>query len=545
MTQSRPAYSSFIKTLRIFARSGADRLCILAARRPRHGLYRPAGGLRAYPRSIAARSGRRACQGATARRQRLDLGTTGGGRPALTCAQCRRADEPRFGDEAGDHLCGAGRSARPTPGAPALPPTARPATACSRATSTSSAAATRCLATTVSGGCCASCGTSGSARSAATSSSTAAPGACRPSILAPSTASRCALQRRRRCAAAQLQRPATHPGACRRGRRTALTSDPPIAGLVVDNALRTERGPCGDWDDRLDAELTPDGATNRLVVRGAWRDSCGRRDWHVVPLNATAYDAGLIEALWRELGGKLGRPGYRRRRAERHGHPARRGLAAAWRRGSRHEQVVQQRAGPPSARHHRCGRRRHTRCGERRHADRQTSPCDHGRRRGQWRSRTARAFRASSASAHTARTVARGGVAATVDAGVHLLDGNGRSRRNRTQTPCATARREALRTSRPAPSMAPARWRVTSSTATAGAMSCHAGEPPERVGEPQRPGRTARMGLGGQQHRVLRHDAHPGTIAGHSARPRWGGLIIAARRTRVRWLDGLAWRVAE
>lgn len=36
-----------------------------------------------------------------------------------------------------------------------------------------------------------------------------------------------------------------------------LTADPPIAGLVVDNALRTENGPCGEWDDRLDAQIAP------------------------------------------------------------------------------------------------------------------------------------------------------------------------------------------------------------------------------------------------------------------------------------------------
>ena len=90
-----------------------------------------------------------------------------------------------------------------------------------------------------------------------------------------------------------------------RGGPPRLTADPPIAGLVVDNALRTENGPCGEWDDRLDAQIAPDGASTRLTIRGAWRDSCGRRDWHVVPLSPAAYDAGLIEALWRELGGRL------------------------------------------------------------------------------------------------------------------------------------------------------------------------------------------------------------------------------------------------
>lgn len=308
MTQSRsPAYSSFIKTLRIFARSGADRLCILAARRPRHGLF--IALLAACAHTHAALPPEVAAELAKARLPEDSVSIwvqpVEGGQPSLalnadvpmnpasvmklvttfaaldmlgpayTWRTRFAADRsPRNGVLEGNlYVIGGGD---PVLGYDRLWRALRQLRDLGLSEIRGDIVLDR----------------------SAWRLPPFDPGAFDGKPMRPYNAGADALLLNFNALRLTLV-PAEEGGAPR------LTSDPPIAGLVVDNALRTERGPCGDWDDRLDAELTPDGATNRLVVRGAWRDSCGRRDWHVVPLNATAYDAGLIEALWRELGGKL------------------------------------------------------------------------------------------------------------------------------------------------------------------------------------------------------------------------------------------------
>ncbi len=82
----------------------------------------------------------------------------------------------------------------------------------------------------------------------------------------------------------------------------ALSADPPLTGLTVDNRLRTTDGPCGTWYAALDARLEPG---PRLVLEGSLPASCGRRDWSAAPLPAREYGPALLAALWKEAGGRL------------------------------------------------------------------------------------------------------------------------------------------------------------------------------------------------------------------------------------------------
>jgi D-alanyl-D-alanine carboxypeptidase/D-alanyl-D-alanine-endopeptidase (penicillin-binding protein 4) len=77
--------------------------------------------------------------------------------------------------------------------------------------------------------------------------------------------------------------------------------EPPLAGTVVDLAVPLVGGPCGDWRAALKASFEP----GRTRFAGHYAASCGELAWPVAdPLPAT-YEARLIEALWREMGGVL------------------------------------------------------------------------------------------------------------------------------------------------------------------------------------------------------------------------------------------------
>jgi D-alanyl-D-alanine carboxypeptidase/D-alanyl-D-alanine-endopeptidase (penicillin-binding protein 4) len=77
--------------------------------------------------------------------------------------------------------------------------------------------------------------------------------------------------------------------------------EPALAGTVVDLAVPLAAGPCGDWRAALKASFEP----GRTRFAGQYAASCGEQAWAVAdPLPAT-YEARLVEALWREMGGVL------------------------------------------------------------------------------------------------------------------------------------------------------------------------------------------------------------------------------------------------
>ncbi|WP_374326822.1 D-alanyl-D-alanine carboxypeptidase/D-alanyl-D-alanine-endopeptidase [Azonexus sp.] len=88
--------------------------------------------------------------------------------------------------------------------------------------------------------------------------------------------------------------------------RPRILLESPSADLIVDNGLRTSAGPCpGDWRDRIQLSVKPEGGGRRLEVRGSYAKQCGERALNLAPLSADAHADGLLRALWRELGGRL------------------------------------------------------------------------------------------------------------------------------------------------------------------------------------------------------------------------------------------------
>ncbi|MDR3214341.1 MAG: D-alanyl-D-alanine carboxypeptidase/D-alanyl-D-alanine-endopeptidase [Azoarcus sp.] len=78
-----------------------------------------------------------------------------------------------------------------------------------------------------------------------------------------------------------------------------LVEEPPLAGVVIDNQIVTSGKACEPWYRDLDAHSEG----GRLVLTGSLPASCGPRIWATSPLAPPDFDAALVQALWRELGG--------------------------------------------------------------------------------------------------------------------------------------------------------------------------------------------------------------------------------------------------
>jgi D-alanyl-D-alanine carboxypeptidase/D-alanyl-D-alanine-endopeptidase (penicillin-binding protein 4) len=83
----------------------------------------------------------------------------------------------------------------------------------------------------------------------------------------------------------------------------SISSDPPLQGVAIDPSVVLRAGAgCGDWrsDLKLDAS---DPA--RIRFRGSLATGCGEKSWPLAYAEPASYNARVIEALWRESGGKL------------------------------------------------------------------------------------------------------------------------------------------------------------------------------------------------------------------------------------------------
>ncbi|HSV70749.1 MAG TPA: D-alanyl-D-alanine carboxypeptidase/D-alanyl-D-alanine-endopeptidase [Methylibium sp.] len=82
-----------------------------------------------------------------------------------------------------------------------------------------------------------------------------------------------------------------------------VTSDVTLAGVQVDASVPLAGGDCGDWRGALAADLSDPA---RLRLAGRYPAACGERQWPLAYAEPETYNARLVEATWRELGGRLG-----------------------------------------------------------------------------------------------------------------------------------------------------------------------------------------------------------------------------------------------
>ena len=77
--------------------------------------------------------------------------------------------------------------------------------------------------------------------------------------------------------------------------------EPPLAGLQVDRSVALTRGPCDDWRGALKASFE----VGRTRFGGSYAAACGEQSWPVADPQPATYEARLLVALWREMGGEL------------------------------------------------------------------------------------------------------------------------------------------------------------------------------------------------------------------------------------------------
>ena len=78
--------------------------------------------------------------------------------------------------------------------------------------------------------------------------------------------------------------------------------DPVLAGTQVERSVRLSAGPCDDWRSGLKANFAD---ATRIRFAGSYPAACGELSWPVADADPASYNARLIEAVWRDMGGKL------------------------------------------------------------------------------------------------------------------------------------------------------------------------------------------------------------------------------------------------
>jgi D-alanyl-D-alanine carboxypeptidase/D-alanyl-D-alanine-endopeptidase (penicillin-binding protein 4) len=81
-----------------------------------------------------------------------------------------------------------------------------------------------------------------------------------------------------------------------------VVAEPALAGVKVPASVPLSDGPCGDWRAQLRASFDDPQAVR---FAGRYPLDCGERQWPVAYPDPERYDARLLQALWREMGGVL------------------------------------------------------------------------------------------------------------------------------------------------------------------------------------------------------------------------------------------------
>jgi D-alanyl-D-alanine carboxypeptidase/D-alanyl-D-alanine-endopeptidase (penicillin-binding protein 4) len=89
--------------------------------------------------------------------------------------------------------------------------------------------------------------------------------------------------------------------------KTLLVSAEPAPAnldLINKTTLGTGNG-CGDWKERLRADVFAHGPTTRLVLTGVFPPGCSEQRWNIAVMDHPQFVLGVFQQLWAELGGSM------------------------------------------------------------------------------------------------------------------------------------------------------------------------------------------------------------------------------------------------
>ena len=89
-------------------------------------------------------------------------------------------------------------------------------------------------------------------------------------------------------------------------RKLAVSMEPAPTNLDLISQITLGNGNgCGDWKERLRADVFSHGPTTRLVLTGVFPQSCGEQRWNIAVQEHPQFVLGVFLQLWAELGGAL------------------------------------------------------------------------------------------------------------------------------------------------------------------------------------------------------------------------------------------------
>ncbi|MBI5790736.1 MAG: D-alanyl-D-alanine carboxypeptidase/D-alanyl-D-alanine-endopeptidase [Rhodocyclales bacterium] len=85
-----------------------------------------------------------------------------------------------------------------------------------------------------------------------------------------------------------------------------VSTEPAPANLDLINKVTLGNGNgCGDWKERLRADVFAHGPTTRLVLTGVFPGACPEQRWNIAVMDHPQFVLGVFQQLWAELGGSL------------------------------------------------------------------------------------------------------------------------------------------------------------------------------------------------------------------------------------------------
>lgn len=82
-------------------------------------------------------------------------------------------------------------------------------------------------------------------------------------------------------------------------------TDPPLANLLVENALKVVDAPCQGKYHRPTIRVAEDGPLATLSLSGTFAAACGEARYPRLMMDPAVHTAGAVAALWRAMGGRI------------------------------------------------------------------------------------------------------------------------------------------------------------------------------------------------------------------------------------------------